>query len=398
MLKLDYLKKYMDSGTTDQPKKKKKRKLKSTKSNVKIIDDQISFADMKSLENDDDTEFDLMEEKPLLFASDGATILTKEFEDREKKKALSWAPIKSTDISPRRSSSRVNGSDVDISPPLRNRQRHDSDKSDISPPRQKRGRHDSSGSDMSPKRRDAQSNSDSDISPERKRENSPGSDVSPKRIRNKTHRKRDKEEPEVVSTGKKSGLQSGAELKKEIELNRRVEQKYIENMDASLSGKGAKTIVREDGKIVDIESEKIKIRREKEEKSKVAEQNAVWGRGIAQGKESERKLQDDLHEMQKPLARYKDDQDLDRMLKDQTRDGDPMLAYLSKKKNQQKDNKLSKPKYNGPTPPSNRFSIWPGYRYDGVDRSNGFEKKRFLAINETKSFNEAKYKWSVEDM
>lgn len=39
-----------------------------------------------------------------------------------------------------------------------------------------------------------------------------------------------------------------------------------------------------------------------------------------------------LHEVSKPLARYADDQDLDEYLKKQDRDGDPMLKFLSSKK------------------------------------------------------------------
>ena len=35
--------------------------------------------------------------------------------------------------------------------------------------------------------------------------------------------------------------------------------------------------------------------------------------------------------MSKPLARYKDDKDLDEMLKGQDRAGDPMLAFIQKK-------------------------------------------------------------------
>ena len=40
--------------------------------------------------------------------------------------------------------------------------------------------------------------------------------------------------------------------------------------------------------------------------------------------------------MDKPLARYRDDNDLDAMLKEQDRDGDPMMAFLQKKQSQKR--------------------------------------------------------------
>ena len=57
-----------------------------------------------------------------------------------------------------------------------------------------------------------------------------------------------------------------------------------------------------------------------------------------------------------------------------------------------------KPKYKGPPPPPNRFGIMPGYRWDGVNRSNGFEKQIFAKQAEKKAFEKMKYKWSTEDM
>lgn len=42
-----------------------------------------------------------------------------------------------------------------------------------------------------------------------------------------------------------------------------------------------------------------------------------------------------LHEVDKPLARYRDDEDLEKMLKDQEREDDPMLAYMKQKKTKQ---------------------------------------------------------------
>lgn len=43
-------------------------------------------------------------------------------------------------------------------------------------------------------------------------------------------------------------------------------------------------------------------------------------------------LIDAVREAQKPLARHIDDEDLDRMLREQEREGDPMAAMLRKKK------------------------------------------------------------------
>lgn len=45
----------------------------------------------------------------------------------------------------------------------------------------------------------------------------------------------------------------------------------------------------------------------------------------------EDKVKDELYEMSKPLARYADDEDLERMLKERERYGDPMLKFMKKK-------------------------------------------------------------------
>ena len=53
---------------------------------------------------------------------------------------------------------------------------------------------------------------------------------------------------------------------------------------------------------------------------------------VAQVKSAQQKAMDDLYEMSKPLARYRDDEDLEALLKEKDRDGDPMLAFIKKKK------------------------------------------------------------------
>lgn len=161
----------------------------------------------------------------------------------------------------------------------------------------------------------------------------------------------------------------------------------------------AKTVFRDEmGRKRDLKQERLEQRKRAEETSERDEQYAKWGRGLAQSRQQQQKVEDAVKEMQKPLARYIDDEDLDQMLREQEREGDPMADFMRKKKAKERPGTKEKPKYNGPAPPLNRFNIWPGYRWDGVDRSNGFEKKRFARIASKKATQELAYKWSVEDM
>jgi len=46
-------------------------------------------------------------------------------------------------------------------------------------------------------------------------------------------------------------------------------------------------------------------------------------------------IADALHESNKPLARYADDEDLEKMRREEMRDGDPMAAYIMRRKQKQ---------------------------------------------------------------
>ena len=60
--------------------------------------------------------------------------------------------------------------------------------------------------------------------------------------------------------------------------------------------------------------------------------NLIVSYRVAQTRMAHEKVADDLHEMSKPLARYKDDEDLENMLKAREREDDPMLQYIKNKK------------------------------------------------------------------
>ncbi|XP_043532366.1 BUD13 homolog isoform X3 [Chiloscyllium plagiosum] len=275
--------------------------------------------------------------------------------------------------------------------------------SDLSPPR-KRGQC-SSDSDLSPPRRKRPGAADteytlcsdsSELSPARhglpssKLASSRGQgaswDMSPSR----------KSQGNEMLSGGQTGLISTEILRKEKEHRRQRERAADCFADDS---RHATTVFRDkSGKKRDLDQERIQRKKKEEEKAAKQEKYAQWGKGVAQEEQQRKNVQDALHEMQKPLARHIDDEDLDRFLREKLRDGDPMAGLLGKKKEKEAKNKNARPVYSGPAPPPNRFNLQPGYRWDGVDRSNGFEQKRYARLADKKAVQEIAYKWSVEDM
>ena len=45
-----------------------------------------------------------------------------------------------------------------------------------------------------------------------------------------------------------------------------------------------------------------------------------------------------------------------------------------------------------------RFHIFPGYRWDGIDRGNKYEHKILTKSNDRTALKEDEYRWSVSDM
>eukprot|EP00076_Gallus_gallus_P033434 XP_024998972.1 BUD13 homolog isoform X7 [Gallus gallus] len=294
-------------------------------------------------------------------------------------------------------------SDPDSSPSLRKRARSPGHKKpsrtkDASPVKKLRR-----DSDSPPPRRGTQNASEADLSPQGKNHRAlpsgkgqHGSKSPPDLSRH--HYPDDKGSPKKgnMMSGVRAGLVSADVLRREQQELRKQERssKHLEE-----ESRHTETIFRDkSGRKRDLVQERLEQQQKDEAKSERDEQYARWGRGLAQGRQQQQNVEDAIKEMQKPLARYIDDEDLDRMLREQEREGDPMAEFIRKRKAKESKEKKEKPRYSGPAPPLNRFNIWPGHRWDGVDRSNGFEQQFFARMANKKAVQELAYKWSIEDM
>ncbi|KNE66006.1 hypothetical protein AMAG_10283 [Allomyces macrogynus ATCC 38327] len=161
------------------------------------------------------------------------------------------------------------------------------------------------------------------------------------------------------------------------------------------NGQGAETVYRDKmGRRVvveDVHRDAEAKEREREEKKR---RDYEWGLGKVQRNQARERSR---AAAEGPFARTADDADLNRELRDRDRWGDP-AAKMGIETAAKKASKASnRPTYQGAWP-SNRYNIPPGFRWDGVDRSNGFEAKLLMSANEKATFEERAYRWRSEDM
>lgn len=139
---------------------------------------------------------------------------------------------------------------------------------------------------------------------------------------------------EKTLDGKKAGLQNTNDLKHETAAFKKREDELFKKMSGESCGQNAAPIIRDrrTGMKRDFVKEAMeefeKLKQENEQKEKYDR----WGKGLKQVDDLKQKIESDLHEMNKPLARYADDEDLEAYLREQEREGDPMLQYIRKKK------------------------------------------------------------------
>ncbi|KAG9095801.1 Pre-mRNA-splicing factor cwc26 [Ceratobasidium sp. UAMH 11750] len=202
------------------------------------------------------------------------------------------------------------------------------------------------------------------------------------------------EEPLVVETEPvfKAGLMTAEQLKKVMPKKKAPTKEEREEAAAAAA---QETVYRDSsGRKIDTKAERAEAARKKREREELEARKMEWGKGLVQREEEEKRRLELEKEKTRGMARYADDADLNADQKAQERWNDPAAAFLTTKKSKGP----RKPEYQGPPPPPNRFGIKPGYRWDGVDRGNGFEKKFFQRQNDRRRRGAEAYEYSVDDM
>jgi pre-mRNA-splicing factor CWC26 len=215
----------------------------------------------------------------------------------------------------------------------------------------------------------------------------------------------EEDDPSIVkmSDGTHAGLQTAAAVSAQMAKRRAAELAAWEAEEAATrrgnkNGKGRReeeTVYRDaTGRRLDISMRRAEARREADAaaaKDK-AEKEAQLG-DVQRAQKVQRK--EELEEARfMPLARTIDDEDLNRELKSQQRWNDPAAMFL--KPESEKRSVSGKPVYKGPAPP-NRYGIRPGYRWDGVDRGNGWEAELFKAQNRRGRLKELDFAWQTDE-
>ncbi|KAI0546575.1 Pre-mRNA-splicing factor of RES complex-domain-containing protein [Xylaria curta] len=205
--------------------------------------------------------------------------------------------------------------------------------------------------------------------------------------------------PVMMSDGTYAGLQTGATVSAQLARRRAAERAEYERSGGS-KHKEAETIYRDaTGRRVDVSMKRAELRREAEEAARKREEAELALRGDVQVEE-ERKRREALDDAKvMGVARHADDEEMNADMKAQVRWGDTMAAFVKPKDGGGGGiagrRVKGRPIYKGAWAP-NRYQIPPGYRWDGVDRSNGFEAERFKAINRRERNKDLDYSWQMD--
>ncbi|KHJ34600.1 putative pre-mrna-splicing factor cwc26 [Erysiphe necator] len=197
-----------------------------------------------------------------------------------------------------------------------------------------------------------------------------------------------------MENGTHAGLQSAKEVAKQFEQRKQEEAASWKAEERSKkSSKKEETIYRDaTGRRIDLVIRRQEAQREAALKAAKEREKLEELKGDVQRAEKI-KLREELDDAKfMPLSRSINDEEMNKELREKDRWNDPAAKFMS----QGMKAKNSKPLYVGAAAP-NRYKIRPGYRWDGVDRGNGWEAKRFNALNTAARNKELSYSWQTDE-
>lgn len=190
------------------------------------------------------------------------------------------------------------------------------------------------------------------------------------------------------------GLQTPDQVGAYLQQKSEAEAEMIRNLEHT----GHETVYRDaSGRRIDILSVRAEARRKEREEAEERERmHRDLNRGLVQKQKAARQeAQENV-----TYTRNENDEDRNRELKEKVdMFHDPAATFLSKKTKAKAasggSSAADRRLYKGHYAP-NRFDIVPGHRWDGVDRSNGFETLWFKKQNELKEKKKLEYAMSYD--
>lgn len=211
--------------------------------------------------------------------------------------------------------------------------------------------------------------------------------------------------PEIVETedsavvqmadGTHAGLQTKEQVAAALAQRQADEQAQLAQAGHEGGQTTQETIYRDaSGRIINVAMKRAEARRAAEEEERKQRRAVEERKGDVQRAEQAQRQRELVDAKYMTVARHADDTEMNAELKERERWNDPAAGFLVKKKGGR--SATGKPLYKGAFAP-NRYGIRPGHRWDGVDRSNGFEKKYFAARNRRENVKDLEYAWQMDE-
>ncbi|CAK4030552.1 Pre-mRNA-splicing factor cwc26 [Lecanosticta acicola] len=202
----------------------------------------------------------------------------------------------------------------------------------------------------------------------------------------------------TMASGAMAGLQSAEQVSKALRRKEKEERKAMKAAGLDMGGLAQQTIYRDaSGRMINVKEKREEAEAKAKEEERKAREEEESRKGDVQRREKEERRRDLEDAKVMTVARHADDKKMNDELKERERWNDPMAQLLATKKTPKAGkSKASSKSYQGGFEP-NRYGIRPGWRWDGVDRSNGFERKWFSARNKQRDREALEYAWQLDE-